>query len=98
MLRRIFGWRFWLNYGVSLLVTCWLPLQYVTITTETGEVVSRQAIPVYRCYWHWATHFTTTSLTAILIHLGICFGVCVFVWGGLAWGTRKQEQGEEKSA
>jgi hypothetical protein len=85
--RDVLGVRFWLNYAVILVVTCWMPLlnTRVVMKDASGKVVEGvgQSVRVYQSYYQLLHGANYWHGIAVALHLGICFIVAFAVWYGV---------------
>lgn len=80
-LREIYGWRFWVNYLVCLVVTIWLPL--LSLQTEVDGKLSGapRYVPMYEVYWNILRKpGESVYWPYAAAHLGITFAVMAVVW------------------
>jgi hypothetical protein len=81
-LRDVFGPAFWLNYGVSLIVTLWVPFAHLRFKDEeTGKVIRESYPAVYEIYLDVIQNPNTWSAYKYIgAHLGIVFAISALVW------------------
>lgn len=65
---------FWLNLGMVLVATCWIPLVSLEVTDAAGAV-QRHQVPVYRCYMALASEPSAIAAIAVVIHLTVCLAI-----------------------
>jgi hypothetical protein len=84
---------FWINWGVILLATCWIPLLKVRAVMEgpDGKVVSESVVS----YAPWqslrvllTTGWSWMHARSLAMHAGIAFVVALAVWLMLQPGRR----------
>lgn len=79
--REVFGWRFWLNYAVSLVLTLWVPLTELKMTVDGVQQGNGHSIPLYRVYRElFRDHATWAVWKTVLLHWGITFVVMALMW------------------
>jgi len=79
--REVFGWRFWLNYTLGILLTLWFPLAKIQMQVNGEAHGEAQYIPMYRIYKDIALHPTLwTAWKYAIAHLGIVFLMMALVW------------------
>ena len=78
--REVFGWRFWVNYLLCLVVTLWVPIVEMGVVVN-GEVQQRQRQAAYRVYQQLFEDPTLwIAWKYVFAHWGIVFVVMATVW------------------
>ena len=80
-LREIFGWRFWVNYGIGLVVTLWIPLARLQPMLDGKPAGTPTYLPMYKVYAQLVEHPDVAAPWGfVAAHLGITFAAMALVW------------------
>jgi len=91
-LSETFGWRFWLNYVINLLLTCWIPLARLEFRVEeTGELVNTSYLPMYQIYYQLLTSYNAGYWKYALGHLLGVLAITALVWYLVAWRSAARD-------
>lgn len=93
--RELFGWRFWVNYAVCLVVTVWVPLAELTTMVNGVQQGEPRRLPMYEVYRQvWESPSVPAGWKFVAAHWGITFVVMAAVWGMVLWRSGQHTAGQ----
>jgi hypothetical protein len=79
--REVFGWRFWANYALCLVVTLWIPLAELTMTVDGIAQGKPQRLSMLEIYRQLLENpGVAAGWKFVAAHWGITFVVMALVW------------------